>query len=263
MTCTGVLVPGLEFHVMDGLGLAADTQRLGITFMGCFGAISGMKTAKALAAEDKDNRVLLVCCELCSLHMQLSDKVDNLIATALFSDGAGALIIGCGPRVGETPIYEIHGSSSQIIPNTLPMMSWDMSSTGMIIGLAKEISSEIYLHVAPFVERLLQWGTKANDGPISNEDIIYAIHPGGPMILQAIIQACGIDKRRTAASWDVLKKNGNMSSATLIFVLDEIRKQHGSTKAFSKIKDAWIPAIAFGPGLNIEGCLLRRVDQPK
>jgi predicted naringenin-chalcone synthase len=251
ITCTGVLVPGIEMALMHGLKLRSTTQRLAITFMGCFGTLSGLKTAKALAAENPTNRVLMVCCELCSLHMQLSDVPDQLVAAAIFADGAGAMIIGvpdASPMSVETPLYACHRSSSTVIPNTLDMMAWDLTSSGMVIGLGKEIPLQIYQHIRPFAADLLSYHSM----DIPFDEATWALHPGGPLIMKAIIDALDIERTQTQASWDVLRDNGNMSSATLIFVLDAIRTH-------SHNQDRWVPSLAFGPGLNVEGALLRRV----
>ena len=257
---------------MNGIkNLSNDIQRLSIQFMGCFGALAGIKCAKALAYENINNRVLLVCCELCSLHMQSSNNVDNLIATALFSDGAGAMIIGCYNNrlvTNEKPIYQIHNDITTNIKNTLDMMKWDLTSTGMIIGLSKEIPQQIYLNINQFVDKLLNTieynnPNNSNDQDdykiqkpikkITAKDIKYwAIHPGGPMILQSIIDALNIDKSTCYASYDTLKNYGNMSSATLIFVLDLLRKNSNIKK------DTYIPSLAFGPGLSVLGTLFKK-----
>jgi len=237
---------------MQDLGLSPATERLSIQFMGCFGLISGLKAAKAFAREHKDNRVLLVCCELCSLHMQLDDRIDNLVATVLFSDGCGALVVGCSPKKEECVLFEVHRSMSTVIPNSLDMMAWELGSTGCRIGLSKAIPREIYRAVQPFAARLLRFGHHVKDmeNEIDSSDCIWALHPGGPTILKAIIEACNITKEQTKASWEVLRNYGNMSSATLIFVLAEVSKNLRS-------ESAWVPTLAFGPGLNVEGMLLK------
>jgi predicted naringenin-chalcone synthase len=249
VSCTGVVIPGIEFHVMSNLGLAANTQRLSIGFMGCFGAVSGMKMAKAIARESPTHRVLVICLEICSLHMQLNDNSDNLIGSAIFADGCGAMIVGCEKREGETPLYELHHSASHIIGGTLDMMAWELSNTGMQIGLSREIPSQIYQHIPMFMSTLLDCPPLAGK-QIKPKDMKWAIHPGGRLIIEAICDAVGIESEDCAASWSVLKNYGNMSSATLIFVLEEMRKRRD-------LGDAWIPALAFGPGLNVEGALLR------
>jgi predicted naringenin-chalcone synthase len=121
---------GLEFAILSGLGLSTNVQRLSVTFMGCFGALSGMKAARAFAMECVTNRVLLVCTELCSIHMQLDDRVDNLVGSALFADGSGAMIVGCCPQPGERPLFEMHRNASLIIPETLDMMNCESKGQG-------------------------------------------------------------------------------------------------------------------------------------
>lgn len=237
VSCTGIIVPGIEFHVMRGLGLNESCERLSVLYMGCFGFISGLKTAKALASESSNNRVLMVCTELCSLHMQLDDRIDNLVGSAIFGDGSGACIIGCKLRSNERALYEVHKTASVVIPDTLDHMDWILSHSGMIIGLGKQIPQKIYDNIHPFLSQLLShtpaYGTV-------NSDMQYAIHPGGPMILNCIQDALNIRQNDTQAAWNVLKRFGNMSSATLIFVLQEMRKhKHNKSSTF-------IPTIAFG-----------------
>ena len=124
---------------MQGLGLSVKTQRLGVVFMGCFGALSGLKAAKAIAAESAKNRVLVVCCELCSLHLQMNEKIDNLIASAIFADGAGAFVVGKQLQEREQALFEVHKDCSYIIPDTLPMMGWELSNTGRnVLDLLKQ-----------------------------------------------------------------------------------------------------------------------------
>jgi len=248
ITCTGVIVPGLEFQVMSALGLHESTERLGIVFMGCFGGLSGLKAARSIAAESPRNRVLVVCTELCSLHLQLDDRTENLVASALFSDGSAAMILGSGVRPGECPFFEVQHSVSHIIPDTLPLMSWELSSTGMLVGLDKSISSEIYNHIGKFSERLLR--------DVAVQDCTWALHPGGPMILHAIAQALNIPAEETEAAWHVLRDYGNMSSATILFVFDELRRRQ---KLGTLRPGRHIPSLAFGPGLNIEGVMLKSV----
>jgi predicted naringenin-chalcone synthase len=240
VTCTGVMVPGLEFHIMTGLGLPKTTQRLAVQFMGCFGALSGMKTARAFAAEryqynsnpyqqsgkssvlisspyvasqstescsacmhgtvqlahavgectDRQDaalcgwRQLLVLisslwlsfsifCHLCSLSQDA--RVDNLVGSALFSDGSGALVIGSNPQPPQRALFLMHGNASVIVDDTLDMMSWELTSTGMTIGLGKEIPAHIYKHIDAFARELLD-GTEAQGVPYDKS--LWALHPG-------------------------------------------------------------------------------------
>ena len=237
VTCTGVIVPGLEFTVMRACGLSEQCQRLSIQFMGCFGALSGMKTARAFAAEKSTNVVLLVCCELCSLHMQLDARVDNMVGSALFADGASAVIIAqpSPPTVAASsssssaalhpnpPLYELHHSTSLIIPNTEDMMAWELTNSGMSIGLGREIPTAIYTAIEDFATLLLQPSHTAKHVPYTA--MHWCLHPGGPMIIQAICDRLGLGSGDVEEVWSVLRRYGNMSSATILFVLDEMRKK--------------------------------------
>ena len=171
--------------------------------------------------------VLLVCCELCSLHMQLDGRVDNMVGSALFSDGASSLIVTqpSPSTCPKPPLFELHRSHSLIIPNTQQMMAWELTNTGMSIGLGRDIPTAIYAAIDDFAVGLMKgsedaWGVEYGQ-------MAWALHPGGPMIIQAICDRLGLkgEERGVKEGWDVLRRYGNMSSATLIFVLHEMRKQ--------------------------------------
>ena len=246
VTCTGVIVPGLEFHVMERCGLPAQCQRLSVQFMGCFGALSGLKAARAFAAERSSNVVLLVCCELCSLHMQLDARVDNMVGSALFADGASAIVVAqphsasaasaAAPLHPRAPLYELHHSTSLVIPDTADMMAWELSNSGLVIGLGREIPTAIYAAIEQFASLLLSPHPQARR--VAYSDMRWALHPGGPMIIQAICERLGLAEGSVEEVWSVLRRYGNMSSATLLFVLDEMRKkvhgQHTHTRATSR-----------------------------
>jgi predicted naringenin-chalcone synthase/acyl-CoA synthetase (AMP-forming)/AMP-acid ligase II/uncharacterized protein YkuJ len=265
ITCTGVIVPGLEFHIMKALGLPETTQRLPITFAGCFGAISGLRTASALANENPLHRVLVVCTELCTLHMQLSDKIDNLVGSALFADGSGAFVVGCAPTDEEVPIFSIDSLSSYVIPNTVQQMAWEATKSGQVIGLAKEIASEIFNVIGDVVDDMLQYtpDPKNKKHRIAAVDCNLAIHPGGPLIINTIQGGFGLPSiddssvvpysHPVAETWKILHEYGNMSSATLVYVLDRLRLQQEKNNKPT-------PTLAFGPGLSIECSLLYRLE---
>jgi len=162
--------------------------------------------------------------------MQLDDRIDNLVGSALFGDGAGAMIIGQAAG-NENPIYELHESHSLIIPNTGSMMAWDLTATGMAIGLGKEIPTAIYSSIDDFAYQLMEINKEAFN--IDYSEMKWAIHPGGPMIIEAIAQRLGITNESIDEVWSVLRNYGNMSSATLIFVLNEMRKKVRNSFSFS------------------------------
>lgn len=244
VSCTGVYAPGIEFQLIEALGLNPTVERLGINFMGCFGAFKGLAIAKALAKENPKNRVLMVCTELCSLHFQADNSVETFVANALFSDGSAAAIVGCEPRKGEKALFEMVNQSSFALSQTKELMTWEAANTGLVMKVSVKVPAFLGKHIAAFSEQLL--------GPeLPFTQCEWAIHPGGKAIVETIEKACQLTEEQTKAAWKVLEKYGNMSSATFLFILDEIKSR-------KKLHD-WVVGLGFGPGLSIEGILLRAV----
>lgn len=238
VSCTGMMAPGIEYFLIKELGLLANTKRIGINFMGCFGAFNGLIAAKALAEESPDHRILLVCTELCSLHGQVDQESDSLLANALFADGAAACIVGGGQP--KNYLWEIVGQSSRLLENSKHYMAWDVADSGYSMTLSPKVPVLIKKAIAPFMQELLE-------GKATFEECGWAIHPGGKAILQAIEKECLLRREQTEGSWQVLKDYGNMSSATFLFVLEKWLEK----------RSKWTLGVAFGPGLCIEGLLLR------
>lgn len=243
VSCTGLIAPGLEFLLIDKLRLSNKVERLGINFMGCFGAFKGLAIAKALSLENKKHRVLLVCTELCSLHFQKEFSKDTLIGNALFADGAAAVVVGMHPRHFEKPLLELKTQASEALSETQDLMTWEVGDFGYLMRLSASIPAHLQTHITPFVKRVV-----GNER--SFDECSFAIHPGGKAILNAIAKACCIDHKDLSASWTILNQFGNMSSPTFLFVLKEILKNHSKE---------WIVGLGFGPGLSVEGLLLKRI----
>ncbi|MEI8366383.1 MAG: type III polyketide synthase [Parachlamydiaceae bacterium] len=245
VSCTGMIAPGIEFLLIDLLGLPQHVERLGINFMGCFGAFKGLAIAKALAMENPKHRILLVCTELCSLHFQSDINKDTLIANSIFADGAAAVVVGSSPNITETPLLEIHKQASMAIKDTKDLMTWECGDSGYLMRLSALVPSKIEMNVAPFISRLIG---KEN----SFESYTWAVHPGGKSILEAVTRACNLEPEQLKPSWKILESYGNMSSPTFLFVLKEILKK-------SKAKEEII-GLGIGPGLSVEGILLKHPD---
>lgn len=243
VSCTGMVVPGIEFDLMKLLNLKSSTQRLGINFMGCFGAFKGLSVAQAFAKENPKHRILLVCTELCTLHFQAEQTSDNILANSLFSDGAAAVIVGGDPQSHETSLWEIRNKGSIALDNTIDKMKWEVGNYGFNMKLSHTVPVFLGRHIAPFVKSLV-------GSDFSYENCDWAIHPGGKSIIQAIEKALKLQEGLTKASWDTLANYGNMSSATFLFVLHRLLEQKNSKK--------WTIGIGFGPGLSVEGLLLSR-----
>lgn len=246
VSCTGVMAPGIEFELMRSLHLKPSVNRLGINFMGCFGAFKALSVARSFAAENKSHRILLVCTELCSLHLQASLDYDTVIGNALFADGAAAAVVGVNPQSNEKVLWELRRSHSFGLENSLDKMGWEASSHGFKMRLSPTVPVLIGRHIQPFVETLLS-------SHVQPKECNWAIHPGGKSILQAVEKVMKLDPSQTQASWNTLSNYGNMSSPTFLFVLDEILRQREAKE--------WTLGIGFGPGLSIEGILLRRSEK--
>lgn len=238
VSCTGMIAPGIEYHLIKELGLLPSISRIGINFMGCFGAFNALTVARALAIENPRHRILLVCTELCSLHGQSDLSADTLLANSLFADGAAACIVGGGE--GSSYLGEIVNRSSLLLENSAQAMSWDIGESGYAMKLSTRIPVLIKKNIAGFVRDLL--GQKC-----SFEECHWAIHPGGKSIIQAVEKGCKLLTSQTTSSWQILKDNGNMSSATFLFVLEKALK----------ISQQWTLGMSFGPGISVEGMLIR------
>lgn len=242
ISCTGIIAPGIEYYLMEKLGLPSTVNRLGINFMGCFGAFKGLSVAHAFAKENSRARILLVCTELCSLHLQASQDIDTLTANCIFADGSGAAVVGNDLDPEETALWEIDHSYSMGFKDSFDKMSWEASDHGFTIRLSPTVPVIIRRHIKQFVDDLLQ--AKANVGECD-----WAIHPGGKSILQVVEKSIQLQEHQTKSSWEVLRRYGNMSSATFLFVLEELSRQ--------TFQHPWCAGIGFGPGLSAEGILLR------
>jgi predicted naringenin-chalcone synthase len=243
VSCTGVIAPGIEFDLMKKLNLNFNTQRLGINLMGCFGAFKGLSVAKAYAKENPKNRILLICTELCSLHFQVEQTIDNMLANSLFSDGAAAVVVGAEPTPNETSLWEIYNQGSVGLDNSLEKMMWEASDHGFVMKLSHRVPAILNRQIAPFIESLV-------NAKFLYTDCDWAIHPGGKSIIQAIERSLNLQEGLTQASWDTLANYGNMSSATFLFVLNRLIELKSTKK--------WTVGVGFGPGLSVEGIVLHR-----
>jgi predicted naringenin-chalcone synthase len=242
VSCTGVMAPGIEFYLMQELGMSPTVNRLGINFMGCFGAFKGLSVARAFALENPNHRILLVCTELCSLHLQADQDSETLTANALFADGAAAAIIGGEPQAEETPIWDIMRTHSLGFKDSLDKMTWEASDRGFLMRLSYTVPVLIKRHIKGFTEELFSQ-------EVSMGQCDWAIHPGGKSIIQSVERALQLQPDQTRCSWDTFANYGNMSSATFLFVLEDLSRQMS--------RRPWTAGVGFGPGLSAEGILLR------
>lgn len=239
VTCTGLAAPGLDIALLKKLHLSTDkTSRYSINFMGCYAGLQALRLADALCRAEKNARVLIVDVELCTLHFQKTPTEDNFLANALFADGAAASIVSNNSKAA----WKINGFHSDLIRQGEQAMAWQIASSGFLMSLSSYVPQILKENMQELVEKTL---SKNN---ISQEQIhFWAIHPGGKRILDELKNSLNIKKEQIQASYDVLRNFGNMSSATIFFVLQEVWNKKGN-----------IFACGFGPGLAMESMLLEK-----
>lgn len=243
-SCTGFFAPGLDVELISRLHLRPDIQRLHIGFMGCHAAFNALAAARdavaAAAAVGRDARVLVCCVELCTLHFAYGWQPEKLVANALFADAASACVVGtANAAAGEG--FEILHTASLLLPDSRDAMTWRVGDHGFEMTLSSELPNLIGTHIRPWCESWL-----ADAGTSLAEIQHYALHPGGPKILSACRDALGLSDIHIQSSRDILARHGNLSSATLLFLLQRLQQNDARGKCL---------AVGFGPGLMAEGLL--------
>lgn len=258
VSCTGFLAPGIDIALIKRLDLPDTVGRTHIGFMGCHGALNGLRVASALVAADPTARVLLCAVELCSLHFHYGWDPEQMVANALFADGAGAMVIAAEhQRVRHSAVtlmvtassdgrdvpdaWRVAASGSCLVPDSQDAMTWRIGDHGFEMTLSPRVPSLIGSSLRPW---LVGWLERR--GLALSEVRSWAIHPGGPRILEAAAQALGLTAAATAVSAQVLAECGNMSSSTMIFLLERLRRSGAPRPCV---------ALGFGPGLVVEAAL--------
>jgi predicted naringenin-chalcone synthase len=240
ISCTGFGAPGVEVHLMKKLGLTLTVQRIQVGFMGCHGAINGLRVAQALAGADPAAHILLCAVELCSHHYHYGWDPKKLVANALFGDGAAAVVgSGCAPAES----WRVSATGSCLFPDSEYAMTWSIGDHGFNMTLSTRVPNLIADNLRPWLA-----GWLLGEGLAIDDIASWAIHPGGPRILTAVEQALGLDEKATTESREVLAECGNMSSPTVLFVLERLRRRQAARPCV---------ALGFGPGLVAEAVLFR------
>jgi predicted naringenin-chalcone synthase len=245
VSCTGMYAPGLDIDLVKRLQLRSDVQRTSINFMGCYAAFNAIKAGDAFCKADPEAVVLIVCVELCSIHFQKKSTEDNMLANALFADGAAALLMSASPATGFNLIPEAFHNSISF--SDTPQMAWSIGNTGFEMKLTSYVPEIIRSGIKKLTEEMLAKIKKS-----LHEVKHFAIHPGGKKILEVIEQELAITKENNGSAYHVLNQYGNMSSPTVLFVLHHILSQlkvdaHGER----------VLSFAFGPGLTMESILFK------
>jgi predicted naringenin-chalcone synthase len=242
VSCTGFSAPGVDIGLVNALGLGPQTQRVHVGFMGCHGAVNGLRVAQALGAADAGARVLLCAVELCSLHYFYGWDPKRLVANALFADGAAALA-GCWDARPPPDAWLVAATGSYLFPGTAYGMTWDIGDHGFEMTLSTRVPGLIAEHLRPWLEGWLR-----RQGLDIATVGSWAIHPGGPRILSAVEEGLRLQPESLGDSRGVLAEFGNMSSPTVLFILERLRARQAPRPCV---------VLAFGPGLVVEGALLR------
>ncbi|WP_369256287.1 type III polyketide synthase [Geodermatophilus amargosae] len=235
-TCTGYATPGLDVRLASDLGMPPGLQRLLVGHMGCYAAIPGLAAVGDFVTA-RSRPAVLLCCELTSLHVQPAVRdLDQVVAHALFSDAAAAVVVEPGAGRGR----RLAGVVARTDPSTSDHMTWDVTDLGFRMGLSPRVPDVLSRHVGDVVAELL-------DGAgLRVEDVAgWAVHPGGPRILDVVRDELGLAEADVAASRRVLAEHGNCSSATVLLVLQELADVDGP-----------VVVTAFGPGLTLYAALL-------
>jgi predicted naringenin-chalcone synthase len=246
VSCTGYATPGLDILLARDLGMDAAVQRLHVGHMGCYAALPALATvADAAAARGKVG--VMLCLELTSLHIQpppaaVGDDVEQIVAHALFSDAAAALAVRPGGAAG----LQLIDLVARTDVGRAPLMTWDVTDLGFRMGLSPHVPDALAEHVTGVVGQLL--GAHGLDV----RDVAgWAIHPGGPRIIDVVAERLRLDDDAVADSRGVLRDHGNCSSATVLLILDRIVRAGGLAAG------SHVVAMAFGPGLTLYAALLR------
>ncbi|MBI5092277.1 MAG: type III polyketide synthase [Candidatus Hydrogenedentes bacterium] len=239
VSCSGFYAPGVDVGLIQELGLRRTVQRTHVGFMGCHGALNGLRVARGFTHGDPNARVLLCAVELCSLHYHYGWEPEQIVANALFADGAAA-IVGSGEPVADR--WRVVGTGSCLMPDSQDAMTWRIRDHGFVMSLSPHVPDLICTHLRGWMEEWL-----AGYGMTLPEIRSWAIHPGGPRIIQSAAKALDLDKDVTEDSREILKTHGNMSSPTILFILKKMRERNAPLP---------LVAMAFGPGLMVEAVLI-------
>lgn len=245
-SCTGFANPGPDYHIIRELGLKESVERYTLGFMGCYAAFPALRMASQFCEANPDAVVLVMCLELSSLHMQINDQPDSILANSLFADGAAAALVSARRPGAARPCYRVQSFSSALITNGEADMAWDIGNQGFNIVLSSYVPEVLGARVRPLLEGVLE---RAGLDLTQVEE--WAVHPGGRAILDKVQESLGLPDEALEASRQVLRDYGNMSSATVMFVLKELLDGADEGQALTC-------AMAFGPGLTVETAVLER-----
>ncbi|KAG6519345.1 chalcone synthase 2-like [Zingiber officinale] len=257
-TTSGVDMPGADYQLTKLLGLRPSVNRFMMYQQGCFAGGTVLRLAKDLAENNRGARVLVVCSEITAVTFRgpSDSHLDSMVGQALFADGAGAIIVGADPDPAtERPLFELVSASQTILPDSEGAIDGHLREVGLTFHLLKDVPGLISKNI----EKSLAEAFK----PLGISDwnsLFWIAHPGGPAILDQVEAKLALDKNKMKATRDVLSEYGNMSSACVLFILDEMRRRSVEEgKATTGEGLEWGVLFGFGPGLTVETVVLHSV----
>ena len=238
-SCTGMYAPGLDLDLVEQCGLDPSVERTMVGFMGCYAAINGLKLARHIVRSAPESRVLLVNLELCSLHLQETNNMEQMLSFLVFGDGCAASLV-----TADATGLALDRFHAAVVPDTRQLITWKVRDLGFDMFLSGRVPGAISHGLESVAGAIL-------DGALPEAIDLWAVHPGGRSVLDAVERGLGLGPDALAASRSVLASFGNMSSATVMFVLQSIlgaatRGERGC-------------AMSFGPGLTAETMLFHKV----
>ncbi|KAL0464587.1 UNVERIFIED_CONTAM: Type III polyketide synthase A [Sesamum latifolium] len=245
-----IRLPGGDLYLAAELGLRNDVGRVMLYFLGCYGGVTGLRVAKDIAENNPGSRVLLTTSETTILGFRPPNKARpyDLVGAALFGDGAAAVVIGADPIGKESPFLELNFAVQQFLPETNNVIDGRLSEEGIYFKLGRDLPQKIEENIEDFCKKLM-----AKAGLKEYNELFWAVHPGGPAILNRLETNLGLDSQKLDCSRRALMDFGNVSSNTIFYVMEymreELRKKENG--------EEWGLALAFGPGITFEGILLR------
>ena len=234
-SCTGLYAPGLDYDIVNHLGLSPSVERTMIGFMGCYAAINALKSAHHIVRSEPDAVVLILSLELCTLHLQETQDLEQMLSFLLFADGCAAYLVSGKPQG-----LAIDSFRALRIPETSHLITWKIREVGFDMHLSGQVPAEI-------ARAMKEAGRDITLGEDPGKIDLWAVHPGGRTVLDAVEKGLGLGTDALRHSRDVLARFGNMSSATVMFVMENLMREARSGQAGC--------AMSFGPGVTAETML--------
>ena len=261
VSCSGFNAPGFDISLITDLPLSPNVERTHIGFMGCHGALNGLRVARAFIRADPNAVVLLCAVELCSLHQQYGWNPEQIVANALFADGAAAAVLTSDTALTSDTLLNsaavlnsetvvparshtatLISNASYVVPNSTDFMSWRIRDNGFEMTLSAKMPELIRANLNDWLS-----GWLSGFGLAPDDIAAWAVHPGGPRVLSSTGEALGLPPEQLQTSRDVLANYGNMSSPTVLFILNQLTQQSLTGPCVM---------LGYGPGITIEAALL-------